>query len=225
VPVVADLRRRTGAMPPERRDLPLLVTVGRLAAIKGIDRVVAAWAGDPVLRADMNLVVVGGDLEDPSPEEREVLAAIDAVVGRWPQAREGLVMLGHRPHLDAARVLAHAATGEGVYVCGSAKEEYGLAIVEALGAGLAVVAPRAGGPATSVEDGRTGVLVDGTRVDAIRAGIHGARALAAVPGRAEAARAAVHGEMTIEHMAGRLVGLYRAADVGGPVVAPASAGP
>jgi glycosyltransferase involved in cell wall biosynthesis len=225
VPVLADLRRRTDAMPPERRDLPLLVTVGRLAVIKGIDRVVAAWAGDPVLRAEMNLVVVGGDLEDPSPEEREVLSAIDAVLGRGPDAREGLVMLGHRPHLDAARVLAHAALGAGVYVCGSAKEEYGLAIVEALGAGLAVVAPRVGGPATYLEDGRTGVLVDGTSVDAIRAGIHAARALAAVPGRAETARARVLGEMTIEHMADRLAELYGAAAVRGPVVATAPAGP
>jgi glycosyltransferase involved in cell wall biosynthesis len=225
VPVVADLRRRTGAMAPERRDLPLLVTVGRLAVITGIDRVVAAGAGDPVLRTEMNLVVVGGDLDDPSPEEREVLAAIDAVMARRPGAREGLVMLGHRPHLDAARVLAHAAIGAGVYVCGSAKEEYGLAIVEALGSGLPVVAPRVGGPATYLEDGRTGVLVDATRVDAIRAGIHGARALATVPGRAEMARAAVLGEMTIEHMAGRLVDLYRAAAVREPAVAPASAGP
>ena len=223
VPVVADLRGRIAAMAPERRDLPLLVTVGRLATIKGIDRVVEAWAGDPVLRADMNLVVVGGDLDDPSPEERQVLSAIDVVLGCWPQAREGLVMLGHRPHLDAARVLAHAALGAGVYACGSTKEEYGLAIVEALGAGLAVVAPATGGPGTYLEDGRTGVLVDGARVDAIRAGIHEARALAAMPGRAEAARDQVLREMTIEHMAGRLVELYRTAVAEGPVVAPASA--
>ena len=152
-----------------------------------------------------------------------MLSAIDVVLGCWPQAREGLVMLGHRPHLDAARVLAHAALGAGVYACGSTKEEYGLAIVEALGAGLAVVAPATGGPGTYLEDGRTGVLVDGARVDAIRAGIHEARALAAMPGRAEAARDQVLREMTIEHMAGRLVELYRTAVAEGPVVAPASA--
>jgi glycosyltransferase involved in cell wall biosynthesis len=221
-PVIADLQRRTAAMPAERRALPLLVTVGRLAAVKGTDRIVAAWAGDPALRAAMNLVVVGGDLAHPSPEEREMLSAIDAALGSAPPAREGLVMLGHRPHLDAARVLAHAAAGAGVYVCGSAKEEYGLAIVEALGAGLVVVAPRAGGPATYLDDGRTGVLVDGTSIDAIRAGIHRARELAGVPGRAGAARARVLGEMTIERMAGRLVDLYQRALVAEPVAAAAA---
>ncbi len=224
VPVIAELRQRIEAMPAGRRGLPLLVTVGRLAAVKGTDRIVAAWAGDPALRAAMNLVVVGGDLEEPSGEEREMLAAIDAALDGRPRGREGLVMLGHRPHLDAARVLAHAATGEGVYVCGSAKEEYGLAIVEALGAGLVVVAPRAGGPATYIDDGWTGVLVDGTSIDAIRAGIHRARGLAAAPGRAEAARARVLGEMTIERMATRLDDLYQRALVTGPVGAAAPAG-
>ena len=42
----------------------------------------------------------------------------------------------------------------------AAKEEFGLAIVEALGAGLTVVAPDVGGPATYVADGDTGVLAD-----------------------------------------------------------------
>ncbi len=223
VPVLDDLRRRVGAMPPTRRALPLLVTVGRLAAAKGTDRIVEAWAGDAGLRARTNLVVVGGDLDRPSPEERETLAGIEAVLARHPRAREGLVMLGHRPHLDAVRVLAAAAEGGGVYVCGSAKEEYGLAIVEALGAGLVAVAPEVGGPATYI-DGRNGVLVDGTRAESIRRGIHRALALTAVPGRAEASRAAVLGEMTIERMAGRLVELYLRVAPEVPVGTPAAAG-
>jgi glycosyltransferase involved in cell wall biosynthesis len=209
-------------MPEARRGLPLLVTVGRLAVSKGIDRIVAAWAGEGELRTEMNLVIVGGELEHPSPEERGILAGIDAVLARWPEAREGLVLLGHRPHLDAARVLAHAALGSGVYACGSAKEEYGLAIVEALGAGLVVVAPQVGGPATYIDDGRTGVLVDGTRVAAIRAGIAAARSLAGVPGRAEAARRRVLGEMTIERMAASLVELYARVIGEVPVTAPSA---
>jgi glycosyltransferase involved in cell wall biosynthesis/HEAT repeat protein len=223
VPVLDDLSRRIGAMPGARRALPLLVTVGRLAAAKGTDRIVEAWAGDEALRARTNLVVVGGDLEQPSPEERETLAAIEAALGRHPEAREGLVMLGHRPHLDAMRVLARAAEGEGVYVCGSEKEEYGLAIVEALGAGLLAVAPEVGGPATYI-DGRNGVLVDGTRAESIREGIHRALTLAPVPGRAEASRAAVLGEMTIERMAGRLVELYLRVAPEVAVGTPAAAG-
>ena len=40
----------------------------------------------------------------------------------------------------------------GAYVCGSLKEEFGLAILEAMAAGLPVVAPAGGGPATYVEE-------------------------------------------------------------------------
>jgi glycosyltransferase involved in cell wall biosynthesis len=223
VPVLDDLARGLGAMPEARRALPLLVTVGRLAAAKGTDRIVEAWAGDAGLCARTNLVIVGGDLEEPSPEERETLAAIEAALARHPDARAGLVMLGHRPHLDAMRVLARAAEADGVYVCGSAKEEYGLAIVEALGAGLVAVAPEVGGPATYI-DAANGVLVDGTRAESIRDGIHRALALAPVPGRAEASRAAVLGEMTIERMAGRLVELYLQVAPEVPVGTPAATG-
>jgi glycosyltransferase involved in cell wall biosynthesis len=223
VPVLDELRRRIEAMPGGRPALPLLVTVGRLAAAKGTDRIVEAWAGDPGLRTRTNLVVVGGDLDDPSPEERETLVAIETVLARHPHAREGLVMLGHRPHLDAMRVLARAAESGGVYVCGSAKEEYGLAIVEALGAGLVAVAPEVGGPATYIDAGN-GVLVDGTRAESIRQGIHHVLALVPVPGRAEASRAAVLEEMTIERMAGRLVELYLRVAPEVPVSTPAAAG-
>ena len=98
----------------------------------------------------------------------------------------------------------------------------GVVVVVVGGGALVVVAPRAGGPATYLDDGRTGVLVDGTSIDAIRAGIHRARELAGVPGRAGAARARVLGEMTIERMAGRLVDLYQRALVAEPVAAAAA---
>jgi glycosyltransferase involved in cell wall biosynthesis len=46
----------------------------------------------------------------------------------------------------------------GVYVCASIKEEFGIAILEGMAAGLLVVAPTGGGPATYVENGVTGIL-------------------------------------------------------------------
>ena len=47
-----------------------------------------------------------------------------------------------------------------MYVCGSLKEEFGLALIEALAAGLVVVGPEGGGPATYIDEGVTGFLVD-----------------------------------------------------------------
>lgn len=209
--VVADLADRLDALPLERRRLPLLITVGRLHPVKGMGRIVEAWSSDPVLRSSANVVIVGGNLAAPSPDELDVLAVIDEIVG---DDRDGLVLLGHRPHHDVARLLAAAAGdvplvgGGGVYVAGARKEEFGLAIVEALGAGLVVVAPDSGGPATYVDDGDTGILVPSTTPDRLGPAIRQALALVGVAGRAERARTKVLGELTIEAMARRLVALY-----------------
>ncbi|MET0461174.1 MAG: glycosyltransferase [Ilumatobacteraceae bacterium] len=220
---VTGLAAALDELPASRRGLSLAVTVGRLHPSKGIDRIVQAWVGDDELRTGTNLVIVGGDVEAPTPDELDVLATIEGILaGAAPGSSDGVVLLGHRPHDEVARLLAVAAhgvgaladggiTGGGIYVGGARKEEFGLAIVEALAAGLPVVAPAGGGPATYVDDGLTGVLVDTMSVPALADGMRRALALSPVPGRAAAATADVLGHLTIERMAERLVALYRSA--------------
>ena len=209
--VLADLAAQ---IPSERRQLPLLVSVGRLNPIKGMDRVAEAWASDPALYRSSTLVIVGGSLVDPTPTELAVLASIDRAVPRHHPARAGLVLLGGRPRSDVALVLAAASAGlagawasGGAYVDGAAKEEFGLAVLEAMAAGLVVVAPNAGGPPTYVEHGVTGVLVD--PFDDLAPALGQAFALVDEPGRAERATQLVEERYSIETMADRLVELYR----------------
>jgi glycosyltransferase involved in cell wall biosynthesis len=163
-PPLATLRTLLSGLPEERRDLPLLISVGRFHRIKGMATVAAAWANGP-LRDRANLLLVGGDLENPSADEREQLDRIDRTVPRGSAAAAGLLMPGHRPNDEVARWVAAARFGVpglaapgGVYVCGSLKEEFGIAILEAMAAGLLVVAPAGGGPATYVQEGVTGYL-------------------------------------------------------------------
>jgi glycosyltransferase involved in cell wall biosynthesis len=203
---VRDLRAHVGALPAWRRELPSVVTAGRLHPSKGMDRIARAWADDAVLHTGTNLVIVGGDLERPSPDELDVLLAIeDAVHGDT----DGVILLGHRPHAELARLFADASGGTGaIYVAGSRKEEFGLAIVEAMAAGLVVVAPSTGGPSTYVVEGVDGYLVDTGVVGALADGMRSALQLVAVPGRAAATSARILGAYTIEAMASRLVDLY-----------------
>ena len=126
--------------------------------------IVEAWADGP-LRDRANLLLIGGDLDHSSADERQQLDAIASVVSPERQVESGLLLPGHRPNDVVARWVAAARFGVpgfaapgGVYVCGSLKEEFGIALLEAMGAGLMVVAPDGGGPATYVENGVTGFL-------------------------------------------------------------------
>jgi adenosyl cobinamide kinase/adenosyl cobinamide phosphate guanylyltransferase/glycosyltransferase involved in cell wall biosynthesis len=211
-PVIDDL---VAALPADRHGLPLVVSVGRLHPVKGMVRVVADWLGDPFLRTTTNLVIVGGDLAHPNAVERQVLDQIAELLADTPDAA-GVVLLGSRDPAATAHLLVVATRGVGdvvapggVYVNGAAKEEFGLALLEALASGLPVVAPSEGGPRTYVERGVTGVLVPPT--GDLAPAIHEALALHHRPGRAAAARCLVEERYTVDAYAEALGGAYVAA--------------
>jgi len=213
--VRSDLRRAIRALPRERAGLPLLISVGRLHRVKGFHRLLEAWAGDPFLFASFNLAIVGGNLQAPTGEEQIVLQSLADHVARHPAASSGLLVLGHRSHDEVAELLRVARSGldgavaaGGVYACASDKEEFGLALLESLAAGLPVVAPQTGGPATYIEDRVTGFLVDTTCVGELRRGLTEAAAVRNDPARAVRASERVRSQFSIDTMAERLASLY-----------------
>lgn len=213
----ADLAALLDELPAHRRGLPLIATVGRLHRVKGMATLVETWAtSDLADRA--NLLVIGGDLEHPSLDEREQLDRIDAAVPAASRAQAGLLLPGHQPNGVAARWLAAARFGvpgraapHGVYVCASLKEEFGIALLEAMATGLMVVAPDAGGPATYVEDGVTGVLAATWDRAALTSAVGTALDLAARGDESVAGRAhdMVAARFTIQGMAAALGPVYR----------------
>ncbi|WP_147061730.1 glycosyltransferase [Knoellia locipacati] len=215
---LGELDTLLATLPPERRGLPLAVTVGRMHRVKGMATLVQAWADEPAFATRCNLLVVGGDLDDPSGDEAEQLALIDRAVPGDTSAERGLLLAGHRPNGTVATWLAAVQAGRpglcapgGVYVSASLKEEFGIAILEALASGLVVVAPQEGGPATYVDDGVTGFLVDTTSPTRLAAAVVSALDLASGPDasvRAEKARAAVAHDFGIATMATSLARVY-----------------
>lgn len=214
---IADLRRRVEQLAPARRALPFIVSVGRLHRVKGMATLVEAWARGP-LRDRANLLIVGGDLGRPSRDEREQLDRIDAVVPAHARADAGLVLAGHQPNDVAALWLAavrfgmpHLTAPGGVYVCASLKEEFGIALLEAMATGLMVVAPDGGGPATYVKNGITGVLTETWDAGRLEAAIGAALDAAALPegDRADRAHDMVRSSFTIQAMASALGSVYQ----------------
>ena len=101
---------RVAALPTTRHGLPIVLSVGRLNELKGMGRLAEAFATDPALRARATLVIVGGDLDDPTPAEAMGAARIRA--HRRPNPiRDALVLLGHRPNGEVAHLLAAVRHG------------------------------------------------------------------------------------------------------------------
>ncbi|MEK7873804.1 MAG: glycosyltransferase [Chloroflexota bacterium] len=146
----AEARRRLGL----GQDAPLVLYVGRLEKLKGIDILlqVAALLGDtPGLR----LLVVGGN---PSGDrERARLEAEARKLGIAHMVRfEGPVKQ------EALPVYYSAAD---VCIVPSYYESFGLVAVESQACGTPVVAARAGGLAYTVRDGVTGYLIPDRRAE------------------------------------------------------------
>lgn len=208
--VINDLAHSIDA---SRRHLPLLLSVGRFHPIKGMDRIAKAWVADPLLYNSCNLVLVGGNFSHPSAVEKQVMQAIDKVVPINDHRRAGIILMGGRPKADIAQLMVATMQGRsdswapgGIYVDGALKEEFGLALIEALATGLVVVAPSTGGPSTYVDHGDTGILVDPEQD--LGQAIHQGFALVERAGRSLKARTMVEDHYAIDTMAEKLTSLY-----------------
>lgn len=121
---------------------PLLVFVGRLAREKNVGLLLAALASLP---ADTWLLLVG---DGPDRALLEAQAHDRGIASRT-------VFAGTQPPAVVAEVLAAAD----VFVFPSTTETFGLAMIEAMAAGCAVVAVQAAASSDLVRDGETGRLV------------------------------------------------------------------
>lgn len=154
------------AFTPDRRSQPLraaygidesvvFLHVGRLAAEKGVDRIVRAFnQARELLPANAARLVIAG----AGPEE----AALRALAG------PDVLFLGV---LDRKRALPRLYASADAFLFSSLTETLGLVVLEAMAAGLPVIATPAGGVADHLRDGVNGIAYPACDIDAMARGI------------------------------------------------------
>ena len=147
-----------GPPPPPLPGAPRLAIVGRLIPIKGHDTLLRALAA---VRADLPGVTL--EIAGDGALEAELRATVTRL------GLDDLVtFLGHVPQVAAVFERAE------VVVVPSLGEGFGMVALEAMERGRPVIASAVGGLPEIVDDGRTGLLVPVSDVDALAEAIRGA---------------------------------------------------
>jgi D-inositol-3-phosphate glycosyltransferase len=145
----AEGSRRLVGYPQER----IVLFVGRLERLKGVDIVLRAFAANAATRPDLRLLVLGEDSRHAGESEKARLKAIASELGMGDRVH----FLGPVAHHELPFFYSAASA----CLMPSYSESFGLVGLEAQACGCPVVASNVAGLASVVRDGVTGYLVDG----------------------------------------------------------------
>jgi glycosyltransferase involved in cell wall biosynthesis len=155
----ADARKRLD-LPADR---PIVLQLGRMVPRKGVDTVIRALGIlERRYRLAPLLLIVGGETPEPDPERTPEIGRLQRIADE-EGVRPDVQFVGQRPR-SALRYFYSAAD---VFVTMPWYEPFGITPVEAMACGVPVIGARVGGVQYSVEDGRTGFLVDAKNADAL----------------------------------------------------------
>lgn len=152
----------TTAAPAARLTEPRLLFVGRFDRIKGGDLVLDAFTRIVAAHPDCRLTFVGPDEGFALPDGSRL--HLPEAISRLPAAvRARIEVLGRKSRAEVAALRQqHPIT-----LIASRYETFGVALIEAMAAGSAVVSTRVGGCAEVLRDGETGILVPSEDAEAI----------------------------------------------------------
>lgn len=164
IPCGVDLRRFQPQPQAEARaalglpaDGRLLLCVGRMEPLKGMDALIRALAllaeRRPEWADSLQALLIGGDGEDAPDQWNAEQRRLDTL-RRELGVAEKVRFLGARPQ----ELLPAYYSAADVVAAPSHYESFGMVALEAMASGAAVVASNAGGLALTIEDGRSGLL-------------------------------------------------------------------
>lgn len=150
----AAARQQLG-LPPDQR---ILVCVGRMEPLKGMDNLIRALAllhtQHPDWRESLRVILIGGDNEHQSalwnPEQHRLHALRHSL-----DVADAVLFAGAQPHTALPAWYAAAD----VLVVPSHYESFGMVVLEGMACGVPVIASDVGGMRFSIEPEQSGILV------------------------------------------------------------------
>jgi glycosyltransferase involved in cell wall biosynthesis len=144
-------------------DRPIILNVGRLEQLKSQDELLKAW-GNSSISDVYNLLLIGGDLENPSTDEMKMIYSFEEYLNEHPHLKDKFQHVGalsnEKIRMIEKKIMEHQENYPQIYLCSSKKEEFGIAILEALSQNFLVLGPERGGVKSYLENDINGFLID-----------------------------------------------------------------
>ena len=150
---------------------PYILNVGRLHPLKGQQRLLEAFYQSEAYKK-YNLVIIGGNFQQPNEEEERFLSFEKKYLHAHPELRGNYLHIPGIPN-TTVRLIERKINQRknpdfpNIYFCSSEKEEFGIAILEAMVEGLIAIGPTSGGVSTYIQSGENGFLAETKQVQDI----------------------------------------------------------
>ena len=152
IPNGIDLKRFEG-LKRKPHDGFTVITVARLEKVKGIDYLIKSISNLKSQILNLRLLIIGDGSERKNLENLARELGLEAKVKFFGQ-------------IDSEEIPEYLAMAD-CFVLPSLREGFGIAILEAMAAGVPVIASRVGGILDLIKDGKTGLLVESGSPEAI----------------------------------------------------------
>lgn len=153
----------TLGIPKDFFENPVMLNVGRLNQMKGQGNLIKAW-GNSRFSNDYRLLIIGGDIDNPNEEEQKVMETFESYLKAKPYLKNRFCHVAALSNSDIRilekKIMSKTFELPHIYLCSSQKEEFGIAILEALSVGYLVIAPKEGGVKSYIKQGINGFMVN-----------------------------------------------------------------
>lgn len=142
--------------------LPVIFTMARLDKVKNLTGLVEAYGKSDKLQKYANLIVIGGTLLESKAKDGEEIKEMHKMYSLLEKYKleKKVRWLSGKSKTITGELYRIIADGRGIFVQPALYEAFGLTVIESMHCGLPTFATQFGGPLETIEDGKSGRLIN-----------------------------------------------------------------